>query len=327
MDVNHEEEIRRKRDEVYAAVTMFEAAKRKVYRHCRYPMPAEITRSLGGTSTRADGALFVRLEGNCRDCGGQHTLIGRKQYLEWYSKLPYLCEHRQVIEGMEVELDVGVARATRQIFMPSELVRADPGGMSESSVGQVDRFKLNNDRERITRFAEESIRQLREAVAFVRNVKPNMNRFPELQVNHLHDLIAGVLAQQEDALSVVDRLLEGMERIDLELEDEYEQTRPNLAGLLESGEDMFEDGYQFQLQGRPRDPLDFSLGYVLNEFFNEQAEREEVIEELQDNDATPTRSTSNDRDIRGQEILQVKDKKGIATDRRIARETNSPQGQ
>ena len=73
--------------------------------------------------------------------------MGRKTYLEWYSKLPFLCEHRQVVTGMEVELDPAVARATRQIFMPVELIRMDPEGLSELSSGQVDCYKLTGDKQ------------------------------------------------------------------------------------------------------------------------------------------------------------------------------------
>ena len=76
-----EENIKTRRDIMYDAITMFDAAKRKVYRHCRYPMPVEIARSMGGTATSSLGALYVRLESQCRDCGEQHTLMDRKTYL------------------------------------------------------------------------------------------------------------------------------------------------------------------------------------------------------------------------------------------------------
>ena len=120
---NHENEVRNRRDNMYEALTMFEASKRKIYRHCRYPLPAEINRArLGGTSTRSEGAFYARLEVDCRDCDGQHALMGKNKYLEWYAKIPFLCEHRGAVVGMEVELEREVVRNTRLVFMPHQLV-------------------------------------------------------------------------------------------------------------------------------------------------------------------------------------------------------------
>ena len=145
MDIE-EDIIRGRRDDMYEALTMFEASKRKIYCHCRYPLPTEFNRArLGGTSTRSEGAFHVRLEVDCIECDGQHTIMGKKSYIEWYSKIPFLCVHQKAVVGMEVELDREVARRTRTVFMPHELVRLEPDGVSESSAGCVDRVKLSRD--------------------------------------------------------------------------------------------------------------------------------------------------------------------------------------
>ena len=109
-------------------------------------------------------------------------------------------------------------------------------------------------------------------------------------MEHLHELIAGILALQEDALIVVNRLLDGMERIDNELGEDDDAEGQGLGPLLELGEEMLEDGDPFQLQGQ-RDPLNFSLGYVLADFFRDERERnlneEEQSEEHHDLESTP----------------------------------------
>ena len=86
------ENIVARRDEVYDALTLFEVARHTIYGHCRIPVPPDHEREIAAT-TRSMGALFVELATNCPTCRERFVTLGRKSYLEWYSKLPFRCYH------------------------------------------------------------------------------------------------------------------------------------------------------------------------------------------------------------------------------------------
>ena len=164
------ENIIARRDEVYDALTLFEVARRTIYGHCRMSVPPDHEREMAAT-TRSMGALLVELATNCPTCRGRFSTLGRKAYLEWYSKLPFLCDHRFEVTGMRVEMDQNLTREHPPLFMPERLTRVDPPGASVSSGGPARPEKLQRDRHRLIQNFNTTFRLLREMIALVRRVK------------------------------------------------------------------------------------------------------------------------------------------------------------
>ena len=113
-------EIVAKRDAVYRTIDMFEVARRKVYNHCRIPVPVEDNLDMAST-TRSMGKVCPRLITPCHECSRGYATMGKDAYLEWFSKLPFQCDHGIEVTGMAIELDLDVVKEWPPVFMPAVL--------------------------------------------------------------------------------------------------------------------------------------------------------------------------------------------------------------
>ena len=69
-------EIVAKRDAVYRSIDMFEVARRKIYNHCRIPVPVDTTLDMAST-TRSMGKVCPRLITECRECTRGYATMGK----------------------------------------------------------------------------------------------------------------------------------------------------------------------------------------------------------------------------------------------------------
>ena len=164
------EDIKRRKDEAYLAVTMFDVARRKIYLHTRQEEPEDLT-PMPRSATRSMGHWYVLLTSNCHYCHAHHTCLSRSAYLEWYSKLPFLCEHGNVITSIQVEPIPEVAREYPHCFLPSRLVRLDPDIVSNSSVGLPIIDKLKRDQLRLDNTFGKAMSLMGALINFVREAR------------------------------------------------------------------------------------------------------------------------------------------------------------
>ena len=47
--------------------------------------------------------------------------MGKEAYLEWFSKLPFQCDHGIEVTGMAIELNLDVVKEWPPVFMPAVL--------------------------------------------------------------------------------------------------------------------------------------------------------------------------------------------------------------
>ena len=86
----------------------------------------------------------------CVECSVRYARLTIKQYLMWFMRIPYECEHRQPITIMGIEVDEEeAARVSGMAKMPLEYVPLKPANASESSVGEVTAASLEGHIERI----------------------------------------------------------------------------------------------------------------------------------------------------------------------------------
>ena len=147
---------------------------------------------------------------------------------------------------MVVEPDPLVAKQSTFAFISSQIRMISPKAASVS-VEDVDMMeKLKRDNIRLTRDFEPAVAHFRELINFARNVKPNPEKYPEMEVGYLVKVLARLVDAKSDAQAILNTQLAAFERVELEISHNEEEP---LQGLLTSAEAMFEDGGQFELVG------------------------------------------------------------------------------
>ena len=258
------QDIMTKKNEAYDAVTYFEVARRKVYRHCNLEVPAETgpgTRT--AVQTRNQGTWFVLLTSSCPHCHAHHTCLGRPAYLEWYSKLPFKCDHGGVVTNMQVEPDGVVAMEYPHVYMPAALQRVDPDGVTQSSGGVTTQDKLRRDAWRLQATFGNALSLMGDLLHLSRDPRVDRERHPELATDEIHNIMTTITAQHEEAADTVKRQMDGMQRMELDFGNEAAGQLPypeaTLGDLIGSQEDMQMNRAQFNLRGST---LEEQLGYT-----------------------------------------------------------------
>ena len=181
----NEEEIMAKKNEAYNAVTYFEVARRKVYHHCRMEIPEDVC-PVSKTATRREGVWYVLLTSTCQHCHAHHTCLSRESYLQWYARLPFECDHKGVVSNMQVEPDEQEALKYPQTFMPAQLKRLDPEGITESSGGITTLEKLHRDHRRLQATFGNAMNMLGDLLNFSRHPNIDTVRHPELDTSDIY---------------------------------------------------------------------------------------------------------------------------------------------
>ena len=161
------ENIQQRKVEAWLAFTMFDITKRKIYLHCNLEEPEEPIRA-PHTATRSVGHWYGLITASCSYCHAHHTCPGRTAYLEWYSKLPFHCEHNGKITSSQVEPDGDIASTYPHCYMPSQLRKMDPEIVSTSSAGLPLVNKLRRDLQRINTTFQKVMGLMGALINFVR---------------------------------------------------------------------------------------------------------------------------------------------------------------
>ena len=196
------EDIVARKNEAYNAVTFFEVARRRVYMHCRIVLPTEegpITR----TSTRQTELWYALLTGSCEHCHARHTCLSQKSYLEWYAQLPFRCDHGGAITDMQIEPDERTALEYPHVYMPSQLRRMEPDGITVSSGGPTTLDKLRRDSVRLQATYSNALNLLADLLNFSRHHQVDRIRHPEMATIEVRNLMGRIAHEHEEAAVVV----------------------------------------------------------------------------------------------------------------------------
>ena len=99
-----EEKLQRLSDNVYDAIAKFDITRRQAYLRINATPPAEFIPG-DAIATRSAGLLYVTLATNCKECASKYARLSLKQYMVWFMRIPYECEHRQAVTNMGVEVE------------------------------------------------------------------------------------------------------------------------------------------------------------------------------------------------------------------------------
>ena len=176
-----DEVYQRLSDNIYDAVSKFEMSRRQAYLRINSTPPAEQAAHTSRVSLRSGRLLYVGLLTDCEECAHSYARLPLDQYLMWFMRIPYECEHRMPVTNMMIEGDEEEAsRVAGTTHLPHEYRPLKPPNASESSVGEVTASSLEGHIARLERDAETAEHLITTARLFLEGRPANVGVFPQL---------------------------------------------------------------------------------------------------------------------------------------------------
>ena len=240
-------------DNVYDAISKFDITRRQAYLRVNSSIPPEITLARGQVVTRSRGLLYVGLDTECNDCNSKYARLSMDQYLAWFMRLPYECEHRLAVTNMRVEPDEEEAsRVPGMVKMSHTYVPLKPHNASESSVGELTAHSMEGHISRLERDAEAAELMITSARSYLESRPANPSVFPQLDRELLLNKAAAIRNEKQDAIELVTGILAEHRRISRELGSEHVASlTENLRNDEETG--FLDDGLHLALGSQALD--------------------------------------------------------------------------
>ena len=115
--------LRASSDLIQDAISMFNVARRVIYKHCGWPYTSK---GLGDRASRKEPLSYVALYSECAECNLRHVEMTEKVYMVWYSSLPFACRHKKRIDTLRVELNAERATQTPLAILPDRITALRP---------------------------------------------------------------------------------------------------------------------------------------------------------------------------------------------------------